>query len=84
MDIFESPVSNTTCAYAVTETFIRKFVTFVETNVEVLDFGIDWVFNFYFLNTRDEVICIHSNPPALSHGSFTGKSESFNPRNRQK
>ena len=82
MDYFEIPVSNTSCAYAVTERFIRKFIAFVETNCEVLGYGIDWVFNSYFLNNEDQVICIHSNPPALLHGSFTGKSESWNPRNR--
>jgi hypothetical protein len=82
LDIFDVPVSNTACAYAVTENFIRKFVAFAETNVEVMDLGPDWAFNSYFLSNFDEVICIHSNPPALSHGSFTGQSESFDPKNR--
>jgi hypothetical protein len=84
MDVFDIPVSNTSCAYAVTENFIRGFLSFIEANVEVLDFGVDWVFNSYFMNARDEVICIHSNPPALSHGSFTGTSESWNPKNRSR
>lgn len=82
MDVFEIPVTNTSCAYAVTENFIRGFLAYIDTNDGVLDFGVDWVFNSYFMDKRDEVICIHSNPPALSHGSFTGASESWNPKNR--
>ena len=82
VDSFETAVSNTSCAYAINEIFLNDFLKFIDSNPNVLNFGIDWVFNSFFLNLDNKVVCFHSSPPALSHGSFTGKSESWNPRNR--
>jgi hypothetical protein len=82
VDYYDKPVSNTSCAYAVTESFVQRFVAFIDANVEVLDFSIDWIFNSYFMHQESQILCLHSNPPGLLHGSFAGKSESWNPKNR--
>ncbi|MCX6403869.1 MAG: hypothetical protein NT032_08265 [Actinobacteria bacterium] len=82
VDIFTLAVSNTSCAYAINEIFLSDFLKFVDSNPNILDFGIDWVYNSFFLISENKIACFHSSPPALSHGSFTGKSESWNPRNR--
>jgi hypothetical protein len=82
VDLYRNPVTNTSCAYAVNIKFINAFLNYIDVNLDVVELGIDWVFNSYFLNKRGCITCFHSRPPALLHGSFSGKSESWNPRNR--
>jgi len=82
MTLFTRPVTNTSCAYAVNRDVVLGLLSFLSTNPEASTFGIDWLFNSFFMHqtsTGNKIRCFHSQPPALLHGSLTGVTRSWHP-----
>ena len=79
---FTRPVTNTSCAYAVNRSAVFELLSFLSTNPEASTLGIDWLVNAFFINqtVKDRAFrCLHSQPPALLHGSLTGVTRSWHP-----
>ena len=82
MTEFTRPVTNTSCAYAVNRAVVLELLAFLATDPEAGTLGIDWLFNAFFIDQTDkgkELRCLHSQPPALQHGSLTGVTRSWHP-----
>ena len=82
LDEFRLPVTNTNCAYLLTNSVGVDFASYVDRNQSVLELGADWVINDFFMSTNKQISCFHSEPPALIHGSFEGVTQSWSPRDR--
>ena len=79
---FEPPVTNTSCAYALNRELATGLCAFLEAEPESRALGIDWLFNAFFLRraaTQPSIVCLHSEPPALLHGSIEGLTQSWHP-----
>jgi hypothetical protein len=76
------PVTNTSCSYLLNRKFIAAFIEWVISNPDKQALGIDWVFNCFFMDSKFEIKSLHSDPPALTHGSFSGITQSWNPKNQ--
>jgi hypothetical protein len=68
------PATNTTCAYVVDRSLMRMLV---DHNQDVGHGYVppsDWLINRAFMDTDGgtSVICLHTEPPVLSHGSLEG------------
>ena len=82
MTEFTRPVTNTSCAYAVNRSLVLELLSFLSTNPEAGTLGIDWLFNAVFIDRTSEgrnIRCLHSEPPAVRHGSLTGVTRSWHP-----
>ena len=82
MTVFSRPVTNTSCAYAVNRSLVVDLLHFLDEFPETATLGIDWLFNAFFVNQTvqgKEVRCLHSEQPALLHGSLTGVTRSWHP-----
>jgi hypothetical protein len=76
------PVTNTNCAYGFTKHFGLDFISHVNSNKANLELGADWLINHFLMNSDLGVLCFHSDPPALDHGSFIGSTQSWSKRDR--
>lgn len=82
MTVFNRPVTNTSCAYALNRSLVVDILSFLDESPETATLGIDWLFNAFFINQTvkgKEIRCLHSQPPALLHGSLTGITRSWHP-----
>ena len=82
MTEFTRPVTNTSCAYAVNRAAVLELLSFLSTNPKAATLGIDWLINSFFMNQTSagrNIHCLHSQPPALLHGSLTGITQSWHP-----
>lgn len=82
MTVFSRPVTNTSCAYAMNRSLVADMFTFLQEFPQMATLGIDWLINAFFINQttkENEVRCLHSQPPALLHGSLTGITRSWHP-----
>ncbi len=80
--LFSSPVTNTSCAYAMNREAVRRILSFLADSPRNAELGIDWLFNAFFLQAVAEgasVTCLHADPPALIHGSLAGVTRSWHP-----
>ena len=71
---FPIPFTNTTCGYLATRPLVVAMLERVTWDSELRSLGVDWLINELMMRChRDEpVICFHTDPPVLSHGSLTG------------
>jgi hypothetical protein len=74
---FDPAVSNTAAQYACDQPFARQFLAFVDAELEVTDFAIDWVMNAFFISSI-AIRCFHAEPPIFGHGSMLGVTTSWN------
>lgn len=82
MTVFNRPVTNTSCAYALNRSVVVDILSFLDEFPATATLGIDWLFNAFFINQTvkgNQVRCLHSQPPALLHGSLTGVTRSWHP-----
>lgn len=82
MTIFSLPVTNTSCAYAINRSLVLNILSFLDESPGSRVLGIDWLFNAFFINETsrgNRILCLHSQPPALQHGSITGVTQSWHP-----
>ena len=82
MTVFSRPVTNTSCAYVLNRSLMVDLLAFLEESPDAPTLGIDWLINAFFVNQTvqgKEVRCLHSQPPALLHGSLTGVTRSWHP-----
>ncbi len=82
MTVFSRPVTNTSCSYVLNRSLVVGILSFLDELPEAATLGIDWLFNAFFVNQTvkgNEVRCLHSQPPALLHGSLTGVTRSWHP-----
>ena len=82
LTVFNRPVTNTSCAYALNRSLVVDILGFLDEFPEEATVGIDWLFNAFFVNETVKgkgIRCLHSEPPALLHGSLTGVTRSWHP-----
>lgn len=80
----QNSTTNTSCAYLVNRAFLDSILDFVDRDKSLSEYGIDWLLNAVFLeiDSPAAMICVHTNPPVVSHGSMLGITKSWNPRNQ--
>ena len=66
------PATNTTCAYGVGRDVVGAWVARVEGDHRLAQHPSDWLINRMFMEAEQPVLCLHSEPTALDHGSFVG------------
>lgn len=74
------PSSNTACGYILSRGAVQLFRELLEKHPHLREIGIDFAVNSIFTNSASNVHCVHMRPPALSHGSMSDTSESWDPR----
>jgi len=67
--------TNTTCGYAVGAGLVEKLASLSASDPSAALLPSDWLINRCFMALAEQeepVLCLHSEPHALDHGSFTG------------
>lgn len=71
------PASNTACGYLLGRRVVEGLAELTIREPSVNRLPADWILNRFFMDAatdtqRPEIVCLHSRPHALRHGSFTG------------
>jgi hypothetical protein len=73
IDTLSKVATNTTCAYLLGSEVVSLLVDAVVTNPGSAKLAADWLMNSAFMGTEaGRVLCVHTRPTALDHGSFAG------------
>ena len=79
---YEPAVTNTSCAYLINRPMAQLLVSYLRSQPDDRVLGIDWLVNAAFMQAREsdqKVVCWHSYPPILIHGSLMGLTQSWHP-----
>lgn len=76
---YKKPVTNTACGYLVNRVLIERFIYLITKRPSYRLIAVDWMMNKLLIES-DGVLptqCFHFDPPALEHGSVTGKFQAW-------
>jgi hypothetical protein len=71
------PATNTACAYVLGRAVLEELASSTILVPQTALLPADWMINRFFINAREgAVVCLHTDPPALTHGSMSGATPS--------
>jgi len=81
LQILDPPSTNTACAYLVSRPMAEAFLATYQADPDNRRFAIDWVWNLVLMSTgrrsQEPMLCLRADPPTFAHGSFTGRTRSW-------